>query len=99
VLSGDREYLSATLSQLIVLNKCPLISSVRPVQLHVLGAAVARIDGDLADIGEVALCNGHVQVGSQSLINTFIVFKNIFNDVIGLMDGVPLWILVRMLDF
>lgn len=99
VFSRYRQLLFASLSQTEALNKRPLICSVAPIKLHILWAAVTWVQNNLAHVGQVALGHCKVKVRGEGLINTFIIFQDIFNNIVRLVDRVPLTVGVGMLHF
>jgi len=78
--------LRSTLRQLIILNQSPFISSIGPIKFDILWTTVSRVYTNFTDVCKIPLGNSNIQVGSQSLVYTFIVFEDIFNDIVRFMN-------------
>ena len=67
------------------------------MDLDLVRAAVPWPDHDFRDVASLAMVKCEIEIGCKCLVHGIIVFKDIFYNVVRLVDGVPSAVGVLML--
>jgi len=97
MLARHHKPLRATLGAVVLLDKGPLLNVVGNEDFHISRPTVSRKEQHFTQKAESSFTKSDIQLRSQRLVDSLIIFEDVLYHIVGLMDGVPLAVLILML--